>query len=726
MKNTLIYLSCSLFLLCSTGLLAQKSITLEDLWQKGTYNANYVPGFNFQNDGKHYTLIDNGQVKQFDLTTGRQSKVLFDGTALKNDDFDGAFQGFSFSSDESKMLIKTKTEQIYRRSSKANFYIYDVEKKSIKSLSKEGKQQYATFSPNTEKVAFVRQNNLMIADVKTGKELAVTNDGKHNYIINGSTDWVYEEEFAFAKAFEWSPDGKKVAFLRFDESRVKEFTMTLFNAGLYPEYETFKYPKVGEKNSIVSLHIYDLETGKTMKVDTGSETDIYLPRIKWTKDPKILFVMRMNRHQSELDFLLVDSETGKTKMAFQEKNAAYIAESHLDHLTFLDDGKHFIWTSEQDGWSHIYLYDLSGKLVKQLTKGEFDVTNFYGVDEKRQKVYFQSAEASPLEKNIYEVGLDGTDKKIITPNKGSNSAQFSSTFDYFVNTYSSVNVPATYTVYDNSGKAIRTIEENTDLKSVQEKYGVTDVEFFSFKNSANVSLNGWKILPPNFDKNKQYPVLMYVYGGPGSQTVNNSFMGRNYWWFQMLAQEGYIVASVDNRGTGSRGEAFKKCTYKKLGELETVDQIDAAKHLGSLDYVDASRIGIFGWSYGGYMSSLCILKGNEVFKAAIAVAPVTSWRWYDTIYTERFMQTEEENPAGYQENSPVYFADLLKGNYLLVHGNADDNVHFQHSAEMANALIGANKQFDTYFYPNRNHGIYGNNARIHLYTKMTNFLKEKL
>ncbi|MEL6942234.1 MAG: alpha/beta fold hydrolase, partial [Bacteroidota bacterium] len=553
----------------------------------------------------------------------------------------------------------------------------------------------------------------------------ITADGKYNHIINGASDWVYEEEFGLVRAFEWSPDGKKIAFLRFDESEVKEFTMQMYNDDLYPENVVFKYPKVGENNSVISAHIYNLDNGKLVKIDTGTEADIYLPRIRWTPNGE-LCVFRMNRHQNELELLMADINSGATKLLYKEKEEQYVAQSVLDDINFLSDGKYFVMTSERDGWNHVYLHDMkTGKQLKQVTQGEWDVTSFYGVDEERSIAYYQAAKESATRKHVYAVNWKGEETKL-SQAEGTNSANFSNTFDYYVLNHSTANTPPTYAIYDHKGKKVRELADNQRVAELQQEYGTTPVEFMEITTSEDVKLNAWMIKPADFKENRQYPVFMFLYGGPGSQQVTDSWKGQNYWWFQMLAQQGFIVACVDNRGTGARGEAFKKVTYQQLGHYETIDQIEAAKYLGNLPYTDKNRIGIFGWSYGGYMSSLCLLKGNDVFKAAIAVAPVTSWKWYDTIYTERFMRTLKENPDGYKENSPVYFANQLKGNYLLMHGIGDDNVHFQHAVEMSNALIRANKQFDTYAYPNRNHGIYGDNARIHLYTKMTNFLIEKL
>ncbi len=724
MQRTISLIAIILFISFQTN--AQRSIQLEDIWASGAFYPGYVPGFNFLNDGKHYTRSQGNKIQKYDFTTGKVVETIFDAANIDAINFRGGFDGYTFSDDESKIVLEADKESIYRRSSKAYFYVYDRQKQDFTPVSAMGKQMYATLNPQADKIAYVFENNLYYKDLATGKTTQITSDGEQNKIINGALDWVYEEEFSFAQGFSWSPDGQKIAFYRFDESAVKEFTMTHFRGGLYPEYETFKYPKVGEKNAEVDIYVYNISSGKSVKVDLAPETDQYVPRIKWTQDPGQLCVYRLNRHQSNLDLLLADAATGETRVLFNETNKYYISESVFDNLTFLKDGEHFIWTSEKDGWHHIYLYDMNGDLVRQITQGEWEVTDLYGIDEANEQIYYQAAERSPLERQVYAIGLDGKNKTEIAGKKGWNSAQFSSTFDYYVLDHSTANTTSTYIVYDKKGNEIRQIEDNNALKNQQEKYQTTPVEFNEIETEEGLKLNAWMIKPANFNKNRQYPVLMYVYGGPGSQTVKDQWLGMNYWWFQYLAQQGYIVVSVDNRGTGGRGEEFKKMTYLQLGKFETIDQINAAKKLGALPYIDANRIGMFGWSYGGYMSSLAILKGNDVFKSAIAVAPVTSWKWYDTIYTERYMRTEEENPDGYEENSPVYFADRLQGSYLLVHGMGDDNVHFQQSAEMVNALVNANKQFDTYYYPNRNHGIYGGYTRLHLYTKMTDFLNETL
>jgi dipeptidyl-peptidase-4 len=714
-----------LFFLIPLCISAQQEITLEGLWKDYEYVANSVPGFRFMNDGKHYTRLEDNTIKKYDLTSGNFIEDILSGAALKDQEgFNGKISNYSFHDDESKIIIASETESIYRRSSKSFYHIYDRSTKVLQAVYNDDKVQYATLSPDASHIAYVWENNIYYMNLESGETNPVTTDGAYNEIINGSADWVYEEEFSFAKAFQWSPDSKKIAFLRFDEREVPEFTMTNYKNELYPEYVTFKYPKVGEKNADVTVHVYNLKKDESKLVQIRDTEEFYIPRIKWTEDNNSLSIIKLNRHQNNLKLLLADANSGSVKTLLEEENQYYIDVT--DDLTFLEDGKHFIWSSEKSGYNHLYLYDLKGNEKNVLTQGNYDVTNFYGVDEKNKKVYYRAAAKNAMEKEVYVVDLDGKNKKMVAGKSGMNSAQFSSTFDYYVNNHSNINSPPSYTVYDRSGKAVRNIEDNANLNQLMDGVGLSKAEFFDFKTKHDVSLNGYMIKPPNFNAQEKYPVFMYLYGGPGSQSVTDSWKGQNYWWFQMLAQKGYVVACVDNRGTGGRGEEFKKMTYMKLGELETIDQIEAAKYLGSLPFTDASRIGIFGWSYGGYMSSLCLLKGNDVFKAAIAVAPVTSWKWYDTVYTERYMRTHKENESGYEENSPVNFAKNLNGNYLLVHGMGDDNVHFQNSVEMANALIAANKQFDTYYYPNRNHGIYGGVTRLHLYTKMTDFILEKL
>ena len=722
MKLKSILSSLAIFFLAQCVFAQEKMIQLEDIWASRTFSPEWVWGINSMNDGVHYSSLNYGEnnvyITQYSYETGDSISTIVD-----SKDLDGiSFSDYSFSEDEKKVLLPTETESIYRYSTRSNYYVYDRETKIAEELS-EGKQRLAQFSPDASKVAFVKENNIFIKDIINNTELQVTFDGEINKIINGATDWVYEEEFAFDNGMQWNASGNKIAYYRFDEEKVPEFSMDLFT-DLYPSQSQFKYPKAGETNSTIELFIYDLDSNKTTKANINTEEEFYIPRIKWTLDENVLSVQRMNRHQNQLDFILVDAKDGSSQTIFTENDAAYIDVT--DNLTFLNDGKYFIWTSEKSGYNHIYLYNLKGKQVRQITKGNYDVTDFYGIDESNNTVYFASSERSPMHRDVYAIQLNGKNKKTLTNKIGTNSATFSTNYKYFINQYSNANTPYYFSLFDAKGNEVRILKDNSNLKNSLAEYALSQKEFFNFKTTEGIDLNGWMMKPHNFDETKQYPVFMYLYGGPGSQQVTDSWGGSNFLWYQMLTQQGYIVACVDNRGTGARGSEFKKCTYQQLGKLETEDQIEANRYLANLPYVDGSRIGIFGWSYGGYMSSLCLLKGADEFKMAIAVAPVTNWRYYDSIYTERYMRTPQENASGYDDNSPINHVEKLKGKYLLVHGSADDNVHYQNTMEMTNALVNANKQFDLFIYPNKNHGIYGGYTRLHLFTKMTNFIKENL
>jgi dipeptidyl-peptidase-4 len=584
--------------------------------------------------------------------------------------------------------------------------------------------QQPTFSPDGLKIGYAKENNLFIYDIASQKTTQVTFDGKKNSIINGITDWVYEEELAFVRAYDWSADGKKLAFIRFDETEVPEFSMNIFKKELYPTVETFKYPKAGEKNSKVSLLLYDIASNSSKAIDLSNYNDFYIARIKWTNDANVLSAQILNRHQDNLDLLFIDGTTAISKVVLNEKDKAYIDVT--DNLTFLKDNS-FIWTSEKDGFNHIYLYDKTGKLKNQITKGNWEITAYYGFDEKNKTIYYQSVENGSTIRDVYKIGLDGKNKLKLSQQVGTNSATFSPNFQFFINSFSSSSQPTINTLNStNDGKQIQSIIDNKTLAEKVKKYNLPTKEFFELTTEKGNKLNAWMIKPNDFDANKKYPVFMYQYSGPGSQEVNNKWNTSNDYWFMMLAQQGYIIACVDGRGTGFKGAAFKKCTQNQLGKLEVEDQIDAAKVIGNYSYVDKTRIGIFGWSYGGFMSSNCLFKGADVFKMAIAVAPVTNWRFYDSIYTERYLQTPQENASGYDDNSPINYVSKLKGNFLLIHGTADDNVHVQNSMQMIEALVQANKQFDWAIYPDKNHGIYGGKTRIQLYNKMTTFIKEKL
>ncbi|SNC77206.1 dipeptidyl-peptidase-4 [Hymenobacter gelipurpurascens] len=710
----------------------KQNITLEDIWQKGTFQARSVPGFNWMKDGRYYSSLDNGNLVQNDVTTGQPVQTLVTGSNLK---LAGQSQplevdGYSFNADETKILFSTDTEPIYRRSSKAYFFVYDRATKQLTPLSKTaGKQLYATFSPDGKRVAFVRDNNLFVVDLATMQETAVTTDGALNKIINGGTDWVYEEEFEFAQGFHWSPDSRQVAYYTFDETAVPEYNMQEWGA-LYPKDYRYKYPKAGEKNSIVSISAYDVAAGKSMKMDVGSEQDQYIPRILWTQTPNLLSIRRLNRLQNKLEILHADATTGKTKVVLTDTDKAYVEVN--DDLRYLEGGKEFLFSSEKDGYRHLYLYDMKGKPVRQLTKGNWEITSIDGFDEKKGIVYYTSTEASPLQRHLYRIDLKGKGKtRLSEAGPGNDVVNMSADTRYFLNYHSQAGEPQVVSLRNGQdGKLVKVLEDNAALRQKLTQYNLSKLEFINFKTAEGVELNASVLKPANFDASKKYPVLMYVYGGPGSQTVKDDAGGgiafTNYLWHQLLAEQGYIVVSVDNRGTGARGAAFKKSTYANLGKLETEDQAASARYLATLPYVDKSRIGIWGWSFGGYMTALAMTKNADVFKMGISVAPVTNWRYYDTVYTERFLKTPQQNPQGYDDNSPVQHADKLKGKLLLVHGTGDDNVHFQNSVAFTDAMIKANKDYQTLYYPNRNHGISGGNTRLHLYRQMTDFVLKNL
>lgn len=724
MKKIISGITFIFFLLSSVIAQELKDVSLEDVWKNYTFYARTVSGIRSLNDGVHYTSLqrtkEGNNLVKYSYTDEDFKEDLIDNSTLKLNDKIVRIDDYEFSSDESKVLIASNTESIYRYSSKSDYYVYEVGSKKISKLTEGSQQMYATFSPNANKVAYVKDNNLYYIDLAIGKEIQISSDGKKGEVINGASDWVYEEELTLVKAFMWAPDGSKIAYYKFNESEVKEWSLKYYNE-LYPEEVRFKYPKAGEANSKVDIYVYDLNTNQSTKLNIDGDYE-YVIRINWTNDSKAVAIQTMNRHQSELKMHLVDVISNKDNVVYQESHEKYI---EIPTTVFLKKKNQFIITSEKDGYNHMYLYDISGKLIKQITSGNWEVTEIYGVEEKSGVVYFQSTEEGAISRNIYSVKLNGSAKKRISNRDGVNGAEFSNSFKYFINTNSSANVPFYVSVNDNSGKELRVLVDNQGVVDRLNTHHISKKEFSKIDINGN-QLNTWIIKPKDFDPQKKYPLFMFVYGGDGRQTVMDEWDSFNYFWFQHLAAQGYMVVSVDNRGTEGNGADFRKSIYKQLGKYETEDQIAVAKYFAVLPYVDGSRIGIFGWSFGGYLSTSCLLKGADVFKTAIAVAPVTNWRYYDNIYTERYMQTPQENPEGYDENSPINHVEKLEGNYLLIHGMADDNVHYQNTAEMTNALIKANKQFTQFSYPNKNHGIYGGNTRLHLYQMMTDYLLKNL
>ena len=722
MKKALLILCLSL---STFSLLAQQQITVEDVYSKGVFRQESVYNVNWMNDGMYYSALEDNQVRKVNVTTGEVAEVIVDGNQL---DPKLSIRSYSFSEDESKLLLATDINYIYRRSYTAKYYVYDVNTKKVQPLQEEGVQMYATFSPDAKKVAYVFENNIYIVDLASGSTTQVTTDGKINEIINGGSDWVYEEEFYITKTFYWSPDSKKLAFHTMDESHVKEYTLQRWNDGqLYPENYVYKYPKAGEANSYVWVSVYDLSSKKTTKMDTGEEKDQYLPRVQWTQDANLLSIIRMNRRQNILEILHANATTGKSSVVLKEESDTYVALNYCDDLTYLKDGKHFIYSSETDGYKHLYMYKMNGELVRQITKGKWEATNIVGIDQAAKKIYFISTEISPLDRTFYMIDFNGKNKVALAETNGTTSINMSPDFKYYLKYYHNEKQPLKVSLHKTKGnKEVKVLKDNADLAEKAKAYGLVEKEFFTFNIEDGTNLNAYMLKPANFDEDKKYPVIVYQYSGPGSQDVEHAWGGSHYYWHQMMVQKGYIITVVDTRGTGGRGERFKKMTYRNLGKFETLDLISTAEYLADLDYIDSERIGIWGWSYGGYMAGNAILDGNEVYAAAVSVAMVSNWRFYDTIYTERYMDTPQNNPEGYDKNSPLSKVDKLKGKYLVVHGTGDDNVHVQHTVVYQDALLEAGKQFDLFYYPDRAHGIYRNGARPHLFTMMTNFWLENL
>ena len=697
---------------------SQQEITLEDIWAKGTFRGKGIDGIRSMKDGKHYCILTQNAIEKYDYAKASKvgEVVNFSGLDLK-----GYVVDYQFSKDESKVLLILNPEMIYRHSYLADCFVYDIATKKITPVAKE-KVRLAEFSPNSQKVAYVSNNNIFIFDLASLQTKQITTDGEYNHIINGTTDWVYEEEFAITKGFFWSNDSEKIAYYKFDESKVKQFSMTMYG-DLYPEEYVYKYPKAGEDNSVVEIFVYDLKNDKTNHIDMGLNKDIYLPRLQWTPNDEV-FIHKLNRHQNQYELFIASTNDFKPKKIYEERNQYYIEQ--VEDVVFLNDKKHFILKSERNGYMNLYKIGIYDRSIDPITQEKYDIDQICYINPKTEEIFYTAAQSEAYNRELLVVDKKKNIKKL-SGETGTYSADFSANGEYYISTFSNTDTPVQYTINNNKGKVLIVLEDNKEQKEVLAQYGAERKEFGKFKTSQGHELNYWVIKPANMEAGKKYPLLFYVYGGPGSQEVLNSQSRfSDYMWFRMLAQKGYVVACVDGRGTGMRGEEFKKCTYMELGKYETEDQIEAAKYFGSLDFIDKERIGIFGWSYGGYMSTLCITKGADYFKTAIAVAPVTTWRYYDNVYTERFMRTPQENPKGYDDNSPINHVEKLKGNYLLVHGTADDNVHFQNAVDLMTALIKANKQFEQFSYPNKNHSIYGGNTRYHLYTLMTDFILRKL
>lgn len=720
MKNTFILI----LLAYSTLLFGQKrNIELSDIWASGTFYPKTVNGFVNLNDGKSYCVLEKNDegfdaINQYDYVSGSKIKEILNAKDVFGDEKYG-INSYAFNQDQTVVLIYFNSLKIYRHSTRGDFKVVQLTDKQVIGGGKE--VRYPTLNPKGTKLAYVKENDLYVMNLMSQKVKRITKDGEYNTIINGAVDWVYEEEFGMSKGFEWNSDGTRIAFYRFDESAVKQWQMTTYGK-LYPDLYKFKYPKAGESNSIVQVFIADAQKGGCKLIDLNSDADQYIPRIKWTKNPNVLSVQRLNRLQNKWNLLMVEGTN--VQVSLEETNPRYV--DITDDLFFLSDKKHMIVSSERDGYKHLYFHKVDGPQIFQITSGDWEVDQVLGIDEKNELIYYTSTEVNPTERHIYSIDFQGKKKLRLTTESGWHSAQFSTDFTLALHNYHTATQPHVFNIKDKNWETQRVVEDNEDFKVRNNQFIMGDISFDQLSVNDN-DLNYWMIKPASFNDSTKYPLLMYVYGGPGSQTVKNSFGWSNYYWYQMLANKyNIIIASVDNRGTGARGADFKKMTYRQLGKYETEDQIAAAKSLGQLSFIDKNRMGIWGWSYGGYMSSLALAKGNDVFKMAIAVAPVTNWRYYDNIYTERYMGLPQDNGAGYDDNSPINFVRDIKGKYLIVHGTGDDNVHFQNSVMMVNELIKNNIPFDSEFYPNKNHSIYGGATRYHLYNKMTNFILENL
>lgn len=756
MKKLFVYMAFAMLAAVGVAEAQNKNITLEDIWTKRTFSAKGVYGIRSMQDGEHYCTMSRTGIAKYSYVTGEKvaDVCLFGGPDMQKKAKPlPPMEGYEFSADEQKILLSSGFEPLYRHSGVSDYYIYDVQANTFTKISNNGKQRLTTLSPDGTKVAFVRDNNLYWMDLSTLEEHAVTTDGKVNEIINGTTDWVYEEEFAITQGFQWSPDSKKIAYLRFDESKVKEYNMQMWGE-LYPEDYKYKYPKAGEDNSKVELWVYALESKKGARIATTDKTWEYIPRFQWANAATLTYML-MNRLQSHMQI-----KTDNGQMLYEEQCDTYVDVPDTWQFITVGKGKkahqQMLITSEKDGYRHIYLYDLNGYLVKQVTNGNWEVCDVPGVDVKNQRLYYTSRQHGAINKSLFMVNFDGSKKQCLNykpaqmndiyegSNKrysfgdrsegfveGTYNATFSNGCKYYICTYSNANMPPVYTLHNSRGALVKVLQNNSELQGKMFDYGTQHKEYGSFKTGKGTELNYYTITPKDFDESdatKKYPVLIYVYGGPGNQQVSNSYGYSDYYWYHMLAEKGYVIFCFDGRGTGGRGAQFKKQTYRDLGRMECEDAIEAARWLGQQRWVDKDRIGIWGWSFGGYLSTLSLLKGNDVFKMAIAVAPVMNWRYYDNIYTERFLGLPKDNAKGYDDNSPLNFADRLQGNYLLIHGTGDDNVHFQNSAEMVEKLENAGKQFEFRIYPNKNHSIYDatGNTRLNLYQLMSDFIERKL
>ena len=728
-------LAIGLGLLITACATAGKKIELKDV-TNGTFQASTMVMVKPLSDGMSYGRIseDRRRIEQYSFKTGKQTGVLFDAADVKEDSL-FVIEDFTVSPTGKHILIQTQSTLIYRHSFTATYYMYSVENQQLVPLSKNGTQQTPLFSPDGTKVAFVRDNNIFMVDLTDDmKELQVTTDGRRNEIINGIPDWVNEEEFGNDRSMVFTADSRQLVWIRYDETDVRQYSMPLFK-GLepekqeyadYPGFYTYKYPIAGEKNSKVTVWSYDLETRKTQPLQVPLDADGYIPRVVTTGQSRQVAVYTMNRHQDCLRIYMVNALTGDCRLVIEEQAGRYVREEAMSNVMF--SGQHILLPSDRSGYMHLYLYDMNGRMVRQIEKGNYEVSQVYGYDETTGDTYYASHENGATEQQIWVAHKNGK-RECLTKQAGWSTALFSKDFRYFIHTWSDMNTPQVCTLRNHKGASMATLVDNAELRDTLKAYELGSRELFSLTTADGITLNGWMVKPADFDATKRYPVVMYQYGGPGNQQVKNAWnigqAGQGALLEQYLCQQGFICVCVDNRGTGGRGAEFEKCTYLKLGQLESHDQVEAAIWLGQQPYVDKNRIAIWGWSFGGFNTLMSMSEGRGVFCCGIAIAPPTSWRYYDTIYTERYMRTPQENAAGY-DDCPISRVNNLHGALLLCHGQADDNVHFRNTSEYTEALVQADKDFRQLVYTNRNHSIYGGNTRHHLYRQCVNFFEEKL
>lgn len=729
----LLFIFTALFML-TAHVSAGGKITIPDI-TSGKFAAKTVNGINpIEGTDTYARISDDGKrVDCYSFKTGKLLRNLFDVSNTMGKKID-SFDGYILSPDGTRMLIQTKTKSIYRRSFTAVYYLYNIASRKLEPLSDGGPQQVPVWSKDGLQVAFVREGNIYLVKLLyDNAEVQVTKDGKFNEVINGLPDWVNEEEFGFNRALTFNADGTMICWLRYDEKDVKTYSLQMYKGmkpekqenAVYPGFYSYKYPKAGEDNSKVTAWSYDIKSHRISKLQVPLDADGYMPRIKATDDASKVVVYTMNRHQDELCLYSVNPRSTVAQLIVKEHVEKYVKEEAMEAVTFI--GNNVLLPSDRSGFMKLYIYSMNGQLHRTIG-GDYDITAVYGYDAKTGDVYYQAAALGPSDRQVYVAHKNGKTVRL-SDKKGWNTALFSGDYQYFVNTWSDYNTPYVVTTRDNNGRVISTLQDNADLKAKVAESGFAKREPFSFTTSEGVQLNGWILKPLNFDASKRYPVIMHQYSGPGSQQVTNSWsagsMGQGGAFDSYLAQQGFIVVSVDGRGTGGRGADFEKCTYLKIGDLESKDQVEAALYLGSLPFVDKDRIGIWGWSYGGFNTLMSMSEGRGVFRAGVAIAPPTSWRFYDSIYTERYMRTPKENPDGYDVN-PIVRAQKLHGALLLCHGTADDNVHPQNSYEYAEALVQADKDFRELYYTNRNHSIYGGNTRNHLLRQVANFFVTEL